>query len=328
MLCSLGKIKKKRGQNPLALKRELANNQCVQMESVESKFSSLVSNVKQASQIHNDVTSKTKSIDSYQTRLSHVLKLETESDLTQHFTNHNNNNNKIEQRHQQEEKKEVKEDEEEVESILKLHELYTSKKQLLENERNSLELAYESASALIALRQDYDKQQQKQDIKTDQSDTEQQQQLQQQSQTTKRRKIQSSPDAGIPLGSQVAFRIGKQRGEEEEWIQCEVTKINADGSRYEVQDPEPDENNNPGQSYKASIKDLILIPISADSSSLPPYPPGSQVLARYPETTTFYKAEVTTTKRDGKCRLKFEGEEVEGKETEVDRKLVLPLPKL
>jgi len=50
------------------------------------------------------------------------------------------------------------------------------------------------------------------------------------------------------------------------------------------------------------------------------------VLARYPETTTFYPAEVIGTKRDGRCRLRFEGEEEEGKETEVDRRLVLPYP--
>lgn len=56
------------------------------------------------------------------------------------------------------------------------------------------------------------------------------------------------------------------------------------------------------------------------------YPYGTKVLARYPETTTFYPAEVIGTKRDGRCKLKFEGEEEEGKETEVDRRLVVPYP--
>lgn len=131
------------------------------------------------------------------------------------------------------------------------------------------------------------------------------------------------------LGSQVAFRLsGQRQGGEEEWIQCEVTKVYVDGQRYEVRDPEPDEHNNPGQSYRANISDLIVIPDPSEDkalASLPPYPPGSQVLARYPETTTFYRAEVIGTKRDGKCRLKFEGEEEEGKETEVEQRLVLPL---
>ncbi|KAK9312709.1 SGF29 tudor-like domain-containing protein [Lipomyces starkeyi] len=129
------------------------------------------------------------------------------------------------------------------------------------------------------------------------------------------------------IGAQVAFRLKKQKGAEVEWIQCEITKVMGEGNkiRFEVQDPEPDENNNPGQSYKAGPKDIIFIPEL--STDLPVYPIGTRVLARYPETTTFYKAEVMGTKRDGTCRLKFEGEEEVGKETEVERRLVLEMPK-
>lgn len=134
----------------------------------------------------------------------------------------------------------------------------------------------------------------------------------------------------LAVGSQVAFRLHKQRvdsEEEEEWIQCEVTKVFSEGARYEVRDPEPDENNNPGQSYKTTYRDLIRIPPENErNANLPPYPVGSKVLARYPETTTFYRAEVVGTKRDGKCRLKFVGEEDEGKEQEVERRVVLPIP--
>ncbi|KAA8908029.1 hypothetical protein TRICI_004856 [Trichomonascus ciferrii] len=155
---------------------------------------------------------------------------------------------------------------------------------------------------------------------------------------SKKKRRNTSPPAppattsGKPtLGSQVAFHLSKVRNTpEEEWIQCEVTKVYTEGVRYEVQDPEPDENNNPGQSYKAGIRDLILIPNPDDThtiNALPHLPPGAQVIARYPETTTFYRAEVIAMKRDGKCRLKFEGEEEEGKETEVERRLVHPLPK-
>lgn len=135
----------------------------------------------------------------------------------------------------------------------------------------------------------------------------------------------SEPPIGV--GAQVAFRLRKIKGGEEEWIQCEVTKVLGDGNRFEVRDPEPDENGNPGESYKASIKDIIPIHLDVAANSLPSYPPRTQVLARYPDTTTFYNAEVIGTKRDGKCRLRFEGEEEVGKETEVDRRLVLPLPK-
>lgn len=64
--------------------------------------------------------------------------------------------------------------------------------------------------------------------------------------------------------------------------------------RYEVQDPEPDEAAGHGTTYKASAN--ALIPIPKDSAGLPVYPVGKQVLARYPETTTFYRAEVMGTK--------------------------------
>ncbi|KAF3200417.1 SAGA HAT/Core module component [Orbilia oligospora] len=78
----------------------------------------------------------------------------------------------------------------------------------------------------------------------------------------------------LQVGSQVAFRLPKQKGAE---------------------DPEPDELGNHGQQiYKAVAHQLIQIP--SDSAGLLPYPNGKQVLARYPETTTFYKAEVIGTK--------------------------------
>ena len=90
--------------------------------------------------------------------------------------------------------------------------------------------------------------------------------------------------------------------------------------RYDVQDPEPDEHGAPGQIYKASA--AVLVPIPPQGSNLPDYPKGKQVLARYPDTTTFYRAEVTGMKRDS-CRLKFEGEEEIGTEMDVDRRYVL-----
>jgi SAGA-associated factor 29 len=62
------------------------------------------------------------------------------------------------------------------------------------------------------------------------------------------------------------------------------------------------------------------------SSSLPDFPKGKQVLARYPETTTFYKAEVMGMKKTAAgyfCRLRFEGEEEKDREVEVERRYVL-----
>ena len=90
--------------------------------------------------------------------------------------------------------------------------------------------------------------------------------------------------------------------------------------RYEVQDPEPDENGTPGDVYRTSAAALIAIP--PQGTPLPDYPIGKVVLARYPETTTFYRAEVMGLKKDI-YRLKFDDDA--GNEMEVDRRYVLDL---
>lgn len=133
-------------------------------------------------------------------------------------------------------------------------------------------------------------------------------------------------DTGKPIviGLEVAYKLRNRHFEE--WIQCEVTKIYADGTKYEIRDPEPDENNNPGQTFKATYKEILLIPFKKEAPNLVPYLYGTKVLARYPETTTFYPAVVVGLKKDGRVRLKFDGEEEVNKETEVERRLVLPFP--
>lgn len=130
-----------------------------------------------------------------------------------------------------------------------------------------------------------------------------------------------SPNEPVVIGSEVAYKLKNRPAEE--WIQCEVTKVLGDGIKFEIRDPEPDENNNPGQTFKANYKEIILI---SNHDKLMNYPYRFKVLARYPETTTFYPAVVMGTKKDGKVRLKFDGEEEANKETEVERRLVLPFP--
>lgn len=89
-----------------------------------------------------------------------------------------------------------------------------------------------------------------------------------------------------------------------------------------MQDPEPIENGEEGAVYKTTAASLI--PIPQPGSPLPQFQPGKQVLARYPDTTTFYRAEVMGSKKDV-YRLKFEGEE-DDKEMDVDRRFVLEIP--
>ncbi|CCE62039.1 hypothetical protein TPHA_0B03670 [Tetrapisispora phaffii CBS 4417] len=131
----------------------------------------------------------------------------------------------------------------------------------------------------------------------------------------------------IKLGSNVAYKPKKSI--DGEWFHCEVVKISIDGLRFEVKDPEPDEFGNPGKIFKCTWKDIILIPPeNATKAQMPNYPTNTRVLARYPETTTFYPAIIISTKRDGTCRLKFDGEEEVDRETELPRRYVLPLPNI
>jgi SAGA-associated factor 29 len=123
------------------------------------------------------------------------------------------------------------------------------------------------------------------------------------------------------VGAEVAYKQAKVV-DGTQWIQCNIISVTESGNkkRYEVQDPEPDEHGDPGQIYKASASQLIAIPLA--DAVLPDFPVGKHVLARYPETTTFYRAEVMGMKK-GICKLKFE--EDENQEMEVDRRYVLDI---
>lgn len=132
-----------------------------------------------------------------------------------------------------------------------------------------------------------------------------------------------NPSEPIYIGSEVAFKL---RNRINEWIQCEVVKIIGDGIKFEIRDPEPDENNNPGHTFRANYKEILLIPTEEAARDLINYAYGTKVLARYPDTTTYYLAIVVGHKKDGIVRLKFDGEEEVNKECEVERRFVLPLP--
>lgn len=133
-----------------------------------------------------------------------------------------------------------------------------------------------------------------------------------------------NPLEPILVGSEVAYKLKNRHFEE--WIQCEVMRVIGDGIKFEIRDPEPDENNNPGQTFKANYKEILLIPKIDEVPDLASYSYGTKVLARYPETTTFYPAIVVGERKDRSVRLKFDGEEEVNKETEVERRLVLPFP--
>lgn len=130
---------------------------------------------------------------------------------------------------------------------------------------------------------------------------------------------------------------------EGEGILCRVTSVIGEGKqrRYEIIDADPDPPT-PSVPYRASVNHLIPIPPPSSNTTLPDLSKGKNVLALYPGTTTFYKAEVVAVwkQSDGKVkkedggkegdgvdnlvRLRFEGEDEADREMSVERRYVLP----
>lgn len=104
------------------------------------------------------------------------------------------------------------------------------------------------------------------------------------------------------------------------------TCTNAYSNRYDVLDVEPEVDENGmelvQEPYRAAQQ--FLQPIPAPGTPLPEFPKGKWVLALYPATTTFYRAEVSAMKKQH-CRLRFEGEDEKDKEQDVDRRYVLDI---
>jgi len=54
--------------------------------------------------------------------------------------------------------------------------------------------------------------------------------------------------------------------------------------------------------YNTTLKAILVLPDPRDKSTYPstPYPAGSDVIALYPDTTSFYRAKVIATPTPGK----------------------------
>jgi len=107
---------------------------------------------------------------------------------------------------------------------------------------------------------------------------------------------------------EVAFRPKLAGNEQTDWILGIVQEVRGEGKsrRYRVLDADVDESGNQ-KDFRTSASSMILIP--PNGSVLAPLDAGKTVLALYPATTTFYKAEVIGMEGDDKVNLKFEGEE-------------------
>lgn len=123
-------------------------------------------------------------------------------------------------------------------------------------------------------------------------------------------------------GEEVAFKPKPQNNEPTDWILGVVQDVRGEGKsrRYRVLDADVDENGKQKE-FRSSASSMIGIP--KEGTSLQPLDPAKTVLALYPATTTFYKAEVHGMDVDGKVNLKFEGEESSNTVQAVARRYVV-----
>ncbi len=84
---------------------------------------------------------------------------------------------------------------------------------------------------------------------------------------------------------------------------------------------EPDDS---GQlrEYRTSASSMIAITPESLAPTLPPLTAPRTVLALYPESTTFYKAEIIGMAQSGRVELLFEGDPEENRKN-VERRFVL-----
>lgn len=135
----------------------------------------------------------------------------------------------------------------------------------------------------------------------------------------------SKPKIVYAQNEEVAFkRKTPGKPEEQDWILGKVVRVIGEGKsrRYDVEDPFPDTNASSGPViYKSSASQMV--PIPPEGAPLEDYEIGKRVLALYPDTTTFYRAEVKNMLDSGaNVQLLFE-DEAAGELKVVTRRLVL-----
>ena len=126
-------------------------------------------------------------------------------------------------------------------------------------------------------------------------------------------------------GDTVAFKPKAISGDQStDWILGEVAQVTGEGKsrRYKVLDIEPDDQSKQKE-YRSSASSMIPITPESQAATLKGWEAGKVVLALYPNTTTFYKAEVYSMGEDGKVDLKFEGENDSTTLQQVERRFVI-----
>ncbi|KAK0387484.1 hypothetical protein NLU13_5796 [Sarocladium strictum] len=133
-------------------------------------------------------------------------------------------------------------------------------------------------------------------------------------------------------GDSVAFRPVASADPVSDWILGKVAQVIGEGKarRYKVLDVEP-EDPSKQKEYRTTAKSMIAITPASQAKGLKPWEAGQIVLALYPNTTTFYKAEVHSMEDEAdveegeepKVNLKFEGENDLDTVQQVERRFVI-----
>ena len=125
-------------------------------------------------------------------------------------------------------------------------------------------------------------------------------------------------------GDAVAFKPKAGAEGAPDWILGEVAQVLGEGKsrRYKVLDIEP-EDQSKQKEYRTSASSMIPITPESQVAGLKEWEAGQVVLALYPNTTTFYMAEVHGQDGNGRVNLKFEGEDNSTTLQQVERRFVI-----
>ncbi|KAL0486702.1 hypothetical protein AKO1_001626 [Acrasis kona] len=120
-------------------------------------------------------------------------------------------------------------------------------------------------------------------------------------------------------------KVAAKASDSGDWILGSVVKYLADKKKYEIEDEDDDSNR---KRYKLNKRLVVGLPRLFDASKV--FPKGSQVLAMFPNTTTFYPAIVDrepNKQNNFFYMLRFEDDEEDGKvvSRKVTHKHVIPM---
>jgi len=133
-------------------------------------------------------------------------------------------------------------------------------------------------------------------------------------------------DTSLPKGRNVAARISKDRDYPEEWILASIVSFDEHKQIYEVEDADPelvgDENDPIPYRRHYFMPPNRIIPLPGLENKSKEIPKGTEVLAMFPETTSFYRAIVEMPpkgKKNPDYILKFDDDDDDSGQTPLRR---------